>query len=391
MKTNRVKMASRDCAGNLRGGRAFTLVELLVVIAIIGVLIALLLPAVQAAREAARRMQCSNHLKQIGLAIHNFHDTRDGIVPSAVRDNSFRCSSSFGLLYPYMEQDALYQLIIRQPSAISPTVTTHGWVTNNYWWNSLLTDAERKGFASVSTYKCPTRRSGPQVNDNPVTEASSDPGRDADGAGPLGDYAIVFATTNGTDGWWQHQNVSMQATLRGPFRLSINADAGGKLVWNPRDSFSRVLDGLSNQFFIGEKHIPISRLGKCANATADWANADRTRSMGDCSYLQTGYIKSGFAGRAMVHYEPFGVGDAALQNAVNIHPLLRPSDYSENNIPSHIAYHCSIRGMAFGGWHPGVCQFVLGDGSVRAVSVTTGLQILSALALVDDGESVSLP
>src|SRR5437879_3055061 len=95
---------------------AFTLVELLVVIAIIGVLVALLLPAVQAAREAARRMQCTNKLKQIAIAAHNIHDVTQGFpsghrVTYNVAANTQVYYMNWGIaLLPYLEQQALFNL-----------------------------------------------------------------------------------------------------------------------------------------------------------------------------------------------------------------------------------------------------------------------------------------
>ncbi|MDR0338266.1 MAG: DUF1559 domain-containing protein, partial [Planctomycetaceae bacterium] len=112
----------------------FTLVELLVVIAIIGVLIALLLPAVQMAREAARRSQCINHLKQLGIGAHNFHDTRGGLPPAAIgatentSTSEFRGAGILPLLYPFIEQQSLYDIIVN-----------YGFDTelNNTWFDAL--------------------------------------------------------------------------------------------------------------------------------------------------------------------------------------------------------------------------------------------------------------
>jgi prepilin-type N-terminal cleavage/methylation domain-containing protein/prepilin-type processing-associated H-X9-DG protein len=88
----------------------FTLVELLVVIAIIGVLVALLLPAVQMAREASRRTKCLNNLKQLGLAMHNYHDKEGSFPPAAVFDKNGKALLSWRvLLLPYLEADDLYK------------------------------------------------------------------------------------------------------------------------------------------------------------------------------------------------------------------------------------------------------------------------------------------
>lgn len=137
-----VKMNKIWGGGNL----AFTLVELLVVIAIIGILIALLLPAVQAAREAARRMACTSNLKQVGLALHNYHDAHKcfpmGVIGSdAVTSGGIRTTWTF-VVYPFLEQTALFSMY--EHSSTTPYV-----IADRADWT-------RPGAAPIPPYQCPS-------------------------------------------------------------------------------------------------------------------------------------------------------------------------------------------------------------------------------------------
>ena len=103
---------SQNLRGLLSRSRGFTLVELLVVIAIIAMLVTLLLPAVQAAREAARRSQCSNNLKQLSLGMHNYASANDAFPPLATRTKKFAEGYSFWVdLLPFIEQQSFYDAL----------------------------------------------------------------------------------------------------------------------------------------------------------------------------------------------------------------------------------------------------------------------------------------
>jgi len=145
-------------AARPRRRRGFTLVELLVVIAIIGILVALLLPAIQAAREAARRSQCVNNLKQLGVAMHNFHDTYKRFPRNYKRvgGNAWEALSANYYLLPYIEQQTLYDQGESDP-------------TNWSWTYGTLMNTQLSTFRCPSSLPAPARGTHPQGWDGPGT------------------------------------------------------------------------------------------------------------------------------------------------------------------------------------------------------------------------------
>jgi prepilin-type N-terminal cleavage/methylation domain-containing protein/prepilin-type processing-associated H-X9-DG protein len=201
--------------------RAFTLVELLVVIAIIGILVALLLPAIQAAREAARRSQCINNLKQIGIAIQMHHDAT-GRFPMG-RDGNGSKSVAWGhFLLPYLEEDAVHAAYDKDFRVDAP-------------------QNARAMRTPIEVYACPSRRA-----------AAADRNFDNDDAPPLVLGAATLGDYAGNAG-----DEADQGMEGNDFTVSsVDKTKAGPIFSGSRFSARHIIDGLSSTLAVGERHIP---------------------------------------------------------------------------------------------------------------------------------------
>ncbi len=200
----------------------FTLVELLVVIAIIGVLVALLLPAVQAAREAARRTECLNKCRQIGLAVHNYHDARKELPPSRIVDYMLTWA---GVILPYIEQ-----------GNIADQVDT---------FKSFDKQSELVRTTPVDIFLCPSR-----THDSLLVEAPKNRvlGIKGDFAAMTGTFLVKGSKGRFLDGAFIYGNSSPGFT--GP-NVVLKS-------WKSRTSFRKISDGLSNTIFVSEASFWVS-------------------------------------------------------------------------------------------------------------------------------------
>jgi len=339
--------------GNRRG---FTLVELLVVIAIIGVLVALLLPAVQQAREAARRMQCANNLKQYGVAIHTYHDVWNKLptAPMAYAQNG-----NWGLpvpgmqviILPQMEQQPLYDKIVWRWNAPAVTSSVRGYSQSpgaGYW--SPIVGINGVQFAEeiqVPYSMCPTDAS-------PVMGADSNwQAANTSYCGSMGSQRTPSASASCLLFYYNTAQVKYYEEVPGG-----NAVDGGNGRADQISgvftrggvtggmNFGAIRDGTSNTIFMGEL------LGECTN---DWDG-------GWWRFIGT------------------GSGLASTSPGINLMTLCAGSQqeaaskgYPYNGItsmPDCVAKSNWNLGHGFRSRHPQGAQFVFGDGSVHFLSQT---------------------
>lgn len=332
---------------------AFTLVELLVVIAIIGVLVALLLPAVQAAREAARRSQCSNNLKQLSLGVHNFHDTHN-LFPKnyyQVGANAWEGLSAHYKILPYIEQGSLYERIDAAP---------------NDWGNIYNTYMNIK----IKTFLCPS--SPPAPSRSAVSWG-----------GPGCNYGWCSGSSTGTVAWDSN---------------AANALNGMIITFSER-KMSEVTDGLSNTIMVGEILSGTGAMGSpgkypydifytSAGTVNSIANRDfPTAAELDTIGQQAKNSPSGVRGNNGTLWGWYAHAQSAFNAAAP--PNWRWPSTGGDCCPGG-AHDWNPGIIPTRSMHPGGVNAGFGDGSVRFIPSTVDLLTYQRLGNRNDGAPASL-
>lgn len=324
---------------NLRyASSAFTLVELLVVIAIIGILVALLLPAVQSAREAARRIQCSNHLKQMGLANQNYLSTYNKLPPGydgrlpRPPNRSFQKIGVFTSLLEFMEEQQVYDQVQFDYGV------TAGTTTNPY------DDPARD--VVVAAYVCPSWQ---------------DPAVHTGASAALGYQNGALVTYAGCGGSRNATNVPLVANEypdNGVFALAAIDTGGPRKITGQQRRGAEILDGQSNTILIGEfvhRDCPIG--GACEESPGN---------------VRPWYL-AGFQNR-----------DDAVPSVYSYKEL----EYTPNTQNISRSIHGWNR-LPMGSYHPGVTQFAFVDGSVHSIADGVDLIVYQAYGTINGEEVVN--
>jgi len=319
----------------------FTLVELLVVIAIIGVMVGLLLPAVQAARESARRMQCTNNLKQIGLGLHNHHDTfrhlPSNIRPNAVSTVRIRWAT---FVLPFIEQNSLYEQIDQNRNWSDPVAATPAQTPNQKLFGTR-----------IPTYECPSAPNGTIIDGAPAPETWA----------PIvanGDYSGFYG-------------VSPELHTLGLVDQESVGVGNGALSKSIKLNFRDFTDGLSNTLHLtesaGRPHV--YRRGRLVITAVPNSN-NRVNGGGWCRPASELNVLRG-ASTDGVSFP----GPAAI-NVTNGEPLVTyPHPYYNVDGTSQI--------YAF---HPGGTNALFGDGSVRFLTAIIPIRQLAQIVSRNGGE-----